>query len=495
MAKTPVINEQLDTQNDILMRIANKLGAYEEPLSWLAIASETALGRISRYLSAGDPTTVNESGLITVDVGASTGVTGANVAKDTFIAAVGETGTYEFDYNGSAWEFEDSAVTLSDYGITPTGTAVSGDTIIVRYTATAAIYDVCGIDEEEPVLASKKHVLSLLRRACLSNLCFDPETYLFAVTEEACTHFGWDAATGMPAGTYNITLNHGAYDNSTTEDSTYQFTTTQAVPVGGGIRHTKMGESHTFAKSTITGGTFRTYSSDRLTTIETGLACTEGSSGTNLGTTTCKDPQYKSGDYIYFTQAQFYGNADWAESFIRQVLNSWDQVFTFVPATIWSRPISGTIEGFIHTLDPAVQNVLVKVRKRYARNISHGYGYIDCEDYITLATMLDVFGSQNNSIHEGPVTSAGVVTRTVAKSLFKDVLTTAADKIKLLNGAARNWWLSSTNPSNSNNERNVHSSGTLNNNNAINSNGVVPVYSLTKSTRPSKRWLKAVYIM
>lgn len=39
---------------------------------------------------------------------------------------------------------------------------------------------------------------------------------------------------------------------------------------------------------------------------------------------------------------------------------------------------------------------------------------------------------------------------------------------------ARNWWLSSTNPSNANNERSVYTSGALNNSNANNSNGVVP---------------------
>lgn len=37
----------------------------------------------------------------------------------------------------------------------------------------------------------------------------------------------------------------------------------------------------------------------------------------------------------------------------------------------------------------------------------------------------------------------------------------------------RNWWLRSPNPSNGNNERNVNTSGALNNNNAYNGNGAV----------------------
>ena len=39
--------------------------------------------------------------------------------------------------------------------------------------------------------------------------------------------------------------------------------------------------------------------------------------------------------------------------------------------------------------------------------------------------------------------------------------------------SARTWWLRSPN-SNSNNERNVNTSGAVNNNNATNTNGVVP---------------------
>ncbi len=280
----------------------------------------------------------------------------------------------------------------------------------------------------------------------------------------------------MPAGTYNITLDHGAYDGGTGEDGTFQFTTAETIPVGGGLRHSTMGQSQsTYAKTNITGGTITTYGTDHSTTIETGIVVTEGSTGTSLGTTTCKDPQYKSGDAVNFTQRQRYGSGRWKTSFIRQWLNSWDKNFTFVPATIWSMPVAGVTEGFIHTLEPEVRNVLIKVRKRYALNIADGYGYEDVEDYVTLATMLDVYGSQNNSIAEGPVTSAGVVTRTVAKSLFKNILTAQADKIKTLNGAAGYWWLSSNYPSLANYERLVDTSGALNSLYvAYNSSGAVP---------------------
>ena len=279
-----------------------------------------------------------------------------------------------------------------------------------------------------------------------SLLNFDPAMYLFAVTAEACTAFGWPS-TGMPAGTYNITLNHGAYNNSTSEDDTYEFTTTQIVPVGGGIRHTTMGQyrSGGYAKTSVTGGTFTTYAADTYTTIETGLACTIGSSGTNLGTATAQDPSYKSGSYINFTQYQFYGCNRWSVSYIRQLLNSFDAVLSWKPGTIWSRNLNITPEGFLHAVDPELVAVLGKVRKRYAMSVHWGYGYEDIEDYVTLATMLDVFGNLNNSIAEGPVTADGTVTRTTATSLWKD--STAAERIKYDSGnTARYWWLGSCDP-------------------------------------------------
>lgn len=86
---------------------------------------------------------------------------------------------------------------------------------------------------------------------------------------------------------------------------------------------------------------------------------TEGVEGTNLGTTTSRDPQYKAGDYINFSQHQAYGSGRWSTSWLRQVLNSSDAEVQFVPATPWSRPGSKA-EGFLHSLDPELVKALGK---------------------------------------------------------------------------------------------------------------------------------------
>jgi len=463
---TPIINAQLDTQNQILARIAAKMGALDDNLSWKELQVAVRGGTAKMYANVGDQFNVEAAETLNVEV-SGTGVTAATVSKDTFLAAAGtQKHIYEFVYNGATWHYGEEAVVLADYGITPTGTAAEGDEIIVTRTATAAAFDVEGFDEETPVNPALSHTLSLLRHDCMGTLVFDPAQLLYVV--EAGT---WPS--GMPAGTYNITLDHGAYDGGTGEDGTYEFTTTATIPVGGGIRHSNMGKSQsTYAASNITGGTITTYDADGLTTIETNIAVTSGTSGTSLGTTTCKDPQYKVGDSINFTQRQQYGSGRWSTSYIRQRLNSDEASFTFVKGTKWSRPVSGSFEGFLHSLDPELRAVLGKVRKRYALGIADGYGYEDIEDTVTLATMLDVFGDKNNNIQEGPVDAAGNLQRTTQTSLWKG--STNAERIKKNNGSAASWWLSSVHPTGAGLARGVGSSGALSSSRANSAYGAVP---------------------
>ena len=65
----------------------------------------------------------------------------------TFVSKVNETpDTYTFNYDGSHWKLTDSThtsvtVTMSQYGITTTGSETSGDTIIIYYTSNSWYYN------------------------------------------------------------------------------------------------------------------------------------------------------------------------------------------------------------------------------------------------------------------------------------------------------------------------------------------------------------------
>lgn len=336
--------------------------------------------------------------------------------------------------------------------------------------------DVLGNDEDAAVDESIKHVLSLQFHSIFSygSIPFDPPQSLFAVTTESLAWLGIEG-TELPAGTYHVVGNHSTYGNTTTEDGTYQFTTTKPVPIGGGIRHSAIGQyrSGGYDKSFILNGTFMTYGTDRYATLESGLATTEGSEGTSLGTTTARNPQYKVGDYTNFSERQFYGSNRWLTSFMRQWLNSDEAVMTWTPMTIWSRPNSATLpSGFLSRIDPELKAILCKVKTRYAKSIADGYGYEDVEDYVKLPTMLDLNFGNNNGVAEGPVNAEGTVTRTTPYSLYTGA--TDADRIKYQGATARYWWLASARPWYGNYERYVNPSGALNDNGASNANGACP---------------------
>lgn len=76
----------------------------------------------------------------TASIGESTGISAASVNAETFGAKVSNAdGTYEFAYDGADWKLGETTVTLSQYGITVTGTASDGDTISVVYVSAKAL--------------------------------------------------------------------------------------------------------------------------------------------------------------------------------------------------------------------------------------------------------------------------------------------------------------------------------------------------------------------
>ena len=101
------------------------------------------------YVALGAPE--NESTLFFAYTGA--GITKVEVDKETFETKVAKaTDEYEFEYVSadSAWKLGDTAVTLSEYGITVTGTAANKDTITVDYSAKNGIAKL--LDEVDAVV-------------------------------------------------------------------------------------------------------------------------------------------------------------------------------------------------------------------------------------------------------------------------------------------------------------------------------------------------------
>ena len=461
--------QALRASAEAIMKIGNKMGAYDIPRSFAELQMHIRSGNVGQICPVGTRIQVDKESGVSATIHGS--ITAATVNEDTFIEAIGHAGTaaYEFIYDGAAWHHNGEDVELTNYGIAVTGTPAADDQVVVHVQASKIDFDVVAIDYDVPANADLEHTLALWTSDLLlyGSIPFCSPQKLVSVRE------------ALPAGTYNITLDHGCYDGTTVEDSTYQFTTTQAIPAGGGIRHTTMGGwlSSGYGISHVTGGTFITYDASG-NVIEQGLACTEGTGGTSLGTATASNPTYRVTDSVNFTQRQIYGSNRNAHSANRKWLNSdapgaaSGQIASWWTASDeFDMPVKSTLPGFLHGMDPAFRAIMQKVRKRTAKCIADGYGYEDTEELVFEPSMTELDYGKNNSISETAAKADGTLKTELAWDMF--IGASNDDRIRYQGGTARYYWLRSPYPSSAHNERFVNPSGALNSgHHAYHTNGV-----------------------
>lgn len=266
------------------------------------------------------------------------------------------------------------------------------------------------------------------------------------------------------------------YGSGTQYDGVYQFTTTKAIPVGGGFRHTNAigGWKSSYSKTDVLGNYITTYAADGITALDSGLTVTEGNGGTDLGKFTASNPSYRTNPTTNnFTERQAYGSNRWLHSAERQYLNS------NLPANQWwkkrndfDRPSVVNINGFLYGLDPVFKKCITTITKRTAKSIADGYDYEDLEEFIWLQSRSEIYNSLEHSINE-----CGDGTQTSRYKYWQDTLTTdGADplKIKYEGSTARYWWLRSPYSSYAHTTRHVNTDGSLVTSHALNAIGVVP---------------------
>ena len=435
-------------------------------------------GTIGKYLATGEGYKVaKESGVSVTVNGSAT----ATVNEETFIAKVGHADTYgyEFIYDGAAWHLEGEEAEMTQYGITVGGSPAEGDVIVVHVQGSEIVFDILGTnDYDVPVNSELTHTLPLISRDILSygTIAFKPAQLMKAIASD-------EFPEGLPAGTHYFVCDHACYDNTTKQDGSYNFTTTQPVPVGGGIRHSEIGKyygsSADYTTAKILAGTFTTYDADG-NVIESGLATSSGASGTNLGTVTAETPSYMSGSHLNSTRRQMYGSNRGAFSNQKDWLNSSaagaasGQVASWYQKhTEFDLPVKSTLPGFMHGLDPEFVSVLCPVRKRTYLHAwdQDGLAYEDTEETIFQLSMTEVGFGANSNVYECGVKADGTVNKAEAYPLFKDA--SNADRIKYEGSTARYWFLRSPHPSGADYVRRVNTTGAWNDHYANRTNGVV----------------------
>ncbi len=195
-------------------------------------------------------------------------------------------------------------------------TTLSGNGYNVEQFAWDVVHHFDGSDDDHPLvtLESGKQVKGMMLQAHRTvpwAIVWEPKQAAIAVTGD------------MPAGTYcftvKVTAAWGTGIAAAIGETTYQFTTTQALGAGAQLVWSADGYS---VKPTAMK--LNAYASGASTTIVEACAVSEGGGGTGLGVMTDATPSVNSTDYALLNNIEraVYGSNRWATSQEREALNA-----------------------------------------------------------------------------------------------------------------------------------------------------------------------------
>ena len=399
---------EVDLVKDSTLRQTNAILAKRgglTPESYSDVQAIVRLGLAPSVFCIGDIIEVARETRVQASLGEHTGISTVTVTEDTFVDAMDEAGEkeYEIVYDGSAWRYNDQAIILTDYGLSVTGTAAEGDTIIVVETASIINMVVMGFIEGGQTTTGNIKLHDNTRQY---GMILQSEGLLYNLQADATEAFYYNhTGAVLPAGTYHVTLGD-SYDTAHGGGNTYQFTLTQDLPADGQI-------VWPWAYNAMcTAAKISTYASgNSRTAIESNVVVTEGSGGTDLGTVLIAVQEASGLNSIHRMR---YGDNAWSRLAIRQHLNS-NKVAgsVWTPQSHWDRPPSWdtSTAGFMHGLDPEFVKICADVELLTALSTAAGdtttvegnagTGYETTVDKFFLPSRPEVYGSGDNASDKG----------------------------------------------------------------------------------------------
>lgn len=329
-----------------------------------------------------------------------------------------------------------------------------GDQLTCQRAGTTLTWDVIGIDVDTPADERFTHSLTLQLHDCVTALQYDAAEALYY------------CETALAAGTYNFTLLSG-YDVDYGGGKTYQFALTKEVPAGGQI---------TFPWSWNTQASATKVSTHKSRTdtaaIET-VAVTEGAEGTSLGTADGNSTN------MNHTHRIRYGSNNWAESAMRQFLNSANAAGSvWTPQTKFDRPPSwnANTAGWMNGMDADFLAVIGKTTKVTCRNTLTDNGGSDTtKDKFFLLSSCEVF--MENEV--------GNVTEGEAYPYYSDYsdytspnMGADSNRVKYRGGSLQSWVLRTPNHRNGFDITIVNSTGAKGIHGATTKEGVSPACNI-----------------
>ena len=415
-------------------------------------------GRIDDYMSIGDEIEVEKETGLSISVH-TTGSLNATINETTWDQHVEHLhhGVYEFKYDGYEWSEHElgEGLDLAYYGISVSGTAAADDVIAVTVSTATLVFQYVAKDKATLVDSSLTHSCTFQLKNLYRNMQFS--------AQEAIIY----AAEAMPAGTYHFNLYKPGniyYLNAGLQNKDVQFTTTVDIPAGGQL----VLSSGSFPNSTqVSDLKLTSYGSRGSTTaLESNIACSEGTSGTDLGDA---NKAANSGK-INSTDRATYGSNNWKESALRLWLNSDKDANAWWSAQgRFDRPSANVaVQGWMFGIEKDFLDVIQEVLNPTTQNWFDG-------------------GTTVNSREKFFIPSNGQVWFTSAETegkpwdyytMFSDLPSAGtgsdSNRIKTLNGSASYWWTRSPYSDVSRYEYVVGPSGARDGGNAGGSLGVAP---------------------
>jgi len=447
--------DELNALVDALTRVDDAIDDAEDAADTATAAATSATTAAGTANTAAGAANTAATAAENVNISATQTATGADI---TVTNRNGVSTTVHIDtlVAVDSWEDIKNAVRL---GIAETLFPVGYEfTTLDSNTNRNIVWVVRGHDHHTAVNGRLTHTMTLETKYVYSAAGGSYVSFVFDEAEAL-----YYAENGLAAGTYNFTVaNHVWYtaDNG----KTFQFTLAQAVPAGGQLL------LNMTYNATLEGKTVKTYASATSTTVIERATLTEGSVGTNLGTTD------GTGNMNYMHRIVF-GSNNYAQSAARQWLNSsavagsvWTPTNKFDRAPSWATSQAGFMSGLPSDFLAVVQAAVIPCRTNsvFEVNSLDGTAFTinstyNLKDKFFLLSRPEIFGNWDSTSYKDGTQLDYYEGLTATERIKRDAA-----------GSARSCWLRSPNPGDANGERIVRTDGSLYNHGAHSAYGVAP---------------------
>ena len=355
--KLPMLDITGKEMADGIRAIADAMGATTK-ISFKRLQELIRAGRIDDYLAIGDEIEVEkETGLSVSSSNAGLTVTITEATWNNRVEHLHH-GVYEFKNDGYEWSNNElgEGLDMAYLGINISGTPVEDDVITVTVATATLVFQYVAKDKVTLRNPNLTHSAVFMLKNIYRTFNFNPaEAIIYA-----------DVA--MPAGTYHFNLykaDYIYYLNAALQNKDVQFTTTVDIPAGGQLVLT----TGSFNESTAVSDLKLTSYSSRTSTsaLESNIACSEGTSGTDLGDANKASNNGK----INSTDRCVYGNNNWEQSSLRQWLNSNAGANSWwAPKGLFSRPSGSGISdpSWMYGIEKDFLDVLQEVATPTVQN-------------------------------------------------------------------------------------------------------------------------------